>query len=227
MKPGIALVATLIAAVSLALPAQAAPPEGKGQGNGANNSGKSSQGNPGRSKPGNPDGSGNNGKGNSGKGNSKAGHADETRPNHSDNSNKGSRTDRDGNPRHDDHARGRYDEQGRYYDYFDDRRSRNGRVRGGDTVDNLLYAGITAALAREYALDYGLRDYSTLPPGLRKNLARGKPLPPGIAKKMTSGPLMERLPRYSGYEWQVAGTDLILISITTAVVADILYDVFE
>ena len=98
---------------------------------------------------------------------------------------------------------------------------------GNDVLGDLVYAGITAALAREYALDFGLQGYSTLPPGIRKNLARGKPLPPGIAKKMVPGSLVGRLPRHPGYEWRIAGTDLILISVATAVIADILYDVFD
>src|SRR5690606_33591050 len=122
----------------------------------------------------------------------------------------------------------RYDERGRYYGYFDDHRGSRGRQRHDDAyLGALRIAGITAALAREYALDYGLCGYSTLPPGIRKNLARGKPLPPGIAKKMVPGSLLGRLPRHPGYEWRVAGTDLILISLATAVVADILYDVFD
>lgn len=97
----------------------------------------------------------------------------------------------------------------------------------GDVVADVVYAGITAVLAREYARDLGLRGYSSLPPGIRKNLARGKPLPPGIAKKMVPGSLLSRLPRHPGYEWRIAGTDLILVSIATAVIADILYDVFD
>ena len=99
--------------------------------------------------------------------------------------------------------------------------------KGTSAATELVVAGITAALAREYALDYGLGGYSSLPPGIRKNLARGKPLPPGIAKKMVPGSLLGRLPRHSGYELRVAGTDLILVSLATAVVADILYDVFD
>lgn len=98
-----------------------------------------------------------------------------------------------------------------------------GRVNG--SLD-LVYAGITAALARRYALDLGLGGYGALPPGIRKNLARGKPLPPGIAKKLVPGALLGRLPRYDGYEWRVAGTDLILIAVAGAVIADVLYDVF-
>lgn len=36
-----------------------------------------------------------------------------------------------------------------------------------------------------------------------------------------------RLPRHHGYEWVVAGADLVLVQIATRVVADILIRVFE
>ncbi|WP_394061746.1 anti-virulence regulator CigR family protein [Alcaligenes sp. WGS1538] len=117
--------------------------------------------------------------------------------------------------------------RGRHYDYFDDHRDSRGRLQGQAATGDLVYAGITAALAREYAVDYGLGGYSALPPGIRMNLARGKPLPPGIAKRAVPGSLLGRLPSYPGYEWRIAGTDLILISLSTALIADVLYDVFD
>ncbi|CAM4343002.1 anti-virulence regulator CigR family protein [Bordetella muralis] len=100
---------------------------------------------------------------------------------------------------------------------------------GGDSDVNvsLSYAGITVSTARGYAVDYGATRYTALPPGIRKNLARGKPLPPGIAKKMVPGPMLAHLPVHPGYEWQVAGTDLILVAIGTAIIADVLFDVFD
>lgn len=125
------------------------------------------------------------------------------------------------------HSTTAYDSHGRNRAYFDDHRDSRGRLRDGDAYVGLIYAGITAATARRYAMGDGLRGYSSLPPGIRKNLARGKPLPPGIAKKMTPGPLLGQLPRHDGYEWRVAGTDLVLIATGTAVVADVLYDVFD
>ncbi|AZE79539.1 anti-virulence regulator CigR family protein [Pseudomonas synxantha] len=71
----------------------------------------------------------------------------------------------------------------------------------------------------------GYRDYwspgPALPPGIQKNLARGKPLPPGIAKKL-DGRLLGRLPHYDGYEWQQAGTDLILVTIATGIIYEVL-----
>lgn len=42
---------------------------------------------------------------------------------------------------------------------------------------------ISFATARHLAVNYGLTGYDALPPGIAKNLARGKPLPPCIAKK--------------------------------------------
>ena len=108
----------------------------------------------------------------------------------------------------------------------------SGKGSRGDNSDvnvsvSLASAGISISTARGYAGDYGLTGYSALPPGVRKNLARGKPLPPGIAKKMVPGPMLARLPVHPGYEWRVAGSDLILVAIGTAIVADVLFDVFD
>lgn len=76
----------------------------------------------------------------------------------------------------------------------------------------------------------GYRDYwnpgPSLPPGIQKNLARGKPLPPGIAKKLDSR-LLGRLPHYDGYEWQQAGTDLILVAIASGIIYEVLNGAFD
>ena len=91
----------------------------------------------------------------------------------------------------------------------------------------LVYAGITVNEARRLALDCHCTGYQALPPGIAKNLARGKPLPPGIAKKMVPAGLAGHLPRHAGYEWRVAGTDLILVAVATGMVADVLSGVFR
>ena len=65
-----------------------------------------------------------------------------------------------------------------------------------------------------------------LPPGIAKNLARGKPLPPGIAKKFLPYDLSSQLPYRDGYERLIVGRDILLIEIATGVVFDILRDVF-
>lgn len=65
-----------------------------------------------------------------------------------------------------------------------------------------------------------------LPPGIAKNLARGKPLPPGIAKRHLPPDLLVRLPPRPGYEWVAVGRDVVLLAIATGIVVDILSDAF-
>lgn len=91
----------------------------------------------------------------------------------------------------------------------------------------LVVAGITVLAARDLAMSAGTIGYKPLPPGIAKNLARGKPLPPGIAKRYVPKSMLGQLPQHPGYEWRVAGVDLILVGIQTAIVADILHDVFR
>ncbi len=66
----------------------------------------------------------------------------------------------------------------------------------------------------------------SLPPGIRKNLARGKPLPPGIAKRFDSR-LLGKLPRYDGYEWRQVGTDVVLVALATGLIYEILDNVLD
>lgn len=96
-----------------------------------------------------------------------------------------------------------------------------------DTTTMLLSAGISLVEARLFAEKSQAIGYKALPPGIQKNLLRGKPLPPGIAQKMVPTAMLGKLPKHPGYDWRVAGTDLILIHIATHVVADVLRDVFK
>lgn len=101
-----------------------------------------------------------------------------------------------------------------------------GKKSGGDDWSN----GPTINRTSVLGIVGGYRDYWTpgpaLPPGIQKNLARGKPLPPGIAKKL-DGRLVGRLPHYDGYEWQQAGTDLILVALATGLVYEVLNGAFN
>lgn len=94
-------------------------------------------------------------------------------------------------------------------------------------VGNLVSVSIGSGDARRLAERHGYVGYSALPPGIRKNLARGKPLPPGIAKKMVPGPMLRELPVYAGHEWRVAGDDLILVSLGNGLVVEVLGDIFR
>ena len=93
----------------------------------------------------------------------------------------------------------------------------------------VVSAGISLGYedAREFAVASGLTGYKPLPPGIRKNLARGKPMPPGIAKTRLPSSYLNRLPAHEGYEWSVAGTDLILVFKADLKISGVLKDVFR
>ena len=65
-----------------------------------------------------------------------------------------------------------------------------------------------------------------LPPGIAKNLARGKPLPPGIAKQQLPDGLVHALPAPPrGYERIIVDGKVLLVEIATQVIHDILTDI--
>lgn len=66
-----------------------------------------------------------------------------------------------------------------------------------------------------------------LPPGIAKNLERGKPLPPGIAKRYPPQPLLERLPPRPGCDWMLVGPHVVLVARDTGLIIDIAFDVFH
>jgi hypothetical protein len=64
-----------------------------------------------------------------------------------------------------------------------------------------------------------------LPPGIEKNLQRGKPLPPGIAKQYLPQDLLLRLPRAGdGLEYLVVAGKLLLVEVATQVIREVLLD---
>ena len=96
-------------------------------------------------------------------------------------------------------------------------------------ASTLVRAGISVAAARELFRNTGGSpgSHKPLPPGIRKNLARGKPIPPGIARTRLPGAYVGQLPHYPGYEWLGAGLDLLLVQTASGVIADVLIDVFR
>ena len=65
-----------------------------------------------------------------------------------------------------------------------------------------------------------------LPPGIAKNLERGKSLPPGIAKQHLPNDLQSTLPKTpDGYERIIVDGKILLIEIATQVVRDVLTDI--
>lgn len=99
--------------------------------------------------------------------------------------------------------------------------------KSNKSVSDDVNARVSFDHARHLALNYGLTGYESLPPGIAKNLARGKPLPPGIAKKTVPASMLGQLPSYPGYEWRVVGDDLVLIALSTAIVTTVINGVFK
>jgi Ni/Co efflux regulator RcnB len=98
-------------------------------------------------------------------------------------------------------------------------------------IDLSIAASVTAGIsfgdARQLAAQHGMTGSKPLPPGIRKNLARGKPMPPGIQKTRMSDSFISQLPRHRGYEWQQAGSDLVLVASVSLIISDVLEGVFD
>ena len=90
-------------------------------------------------------------------------------------------------------------------------------------VANILITAAEKALIGDY---YRGQAAESLPPGIRKKVARGKPLPPGIAKNFPDD-LRGRLPPRPGYDWRSIGPDVVLVEAATGVVVDVLKDILR
>ena len=87
---------------------------------------------------------------------------------------------------------------------------------------------ITAAERDVIARYYAAHPYKAkrLPPGVAKNLVRGKPLPPGIARRQLPAALLTQLPRRSGVEIAVYGDRIVLLN-DRGLVLDVMVDLFR
>ncbi len=64
---------------------------------------------------------------------------------------------------------------------------------------------------------------ASLPPGIAKNLARGKPLPPGIAKRYLPNNLVGLLPApLAGTNRVIVGSDIFLVELSTGLILDVI-----
>lgn len=79
---------------------------------------------------------------------------------------------------------------------------------------------------RRYHRDHPVA-VTELPPGIRKRIARGKPLPPGIAKKQLAPGLIAIAPRLErGYSYARVGHDVVVLD-PAGIVVDLLLDAFR
>lgn len=80
---------------------------------------------------------------------------------------------------------------------------------------------------RDFYTEHHPTRTKALPPGIRRNLQRGKTLPPGIAKKSVPNELRTRLLIAEGYELVEVGLDVILVEVATNVIHDVLMDIIR
>lgn len=109
----------------------------------------------------------------------------------------------------------------------DKKEARAERSEPDEILDLSARIRITYPDLRRYAVESNLTGLKPLPPGIRKNLARGKPMPPGIAKTRMPSSFATKLPVYEGYEWKIAGADLLLVLNANELISDVLKDVFK
>jgi hypothetical protein len=98
----------------------------------------------------------------------------------------------------------------------------------GPGVEVAVSVGFSASERRvisEYFAEHRY-DATPLPPGVAKNLARGKPLPPGIAKRQLPPDLQARLESRAGVEVTIFGDRIVLLE-ASGLVVDILEGVFS
>ncbi|MEQ9489926.1 MAG: anti-virulence regulator CigR family protein [Alphaproteobacteria bacterium] len=96
-----------------------------------------------------------------------------------------------------------------------------------DEVLDGIFGENDREIIQRYVKDHGIKSKG-LPPGIAKNLERGKPLPPGIAKRFLPSDLEGRLPKLrDGLERIIVGDDVTIIEEGTRIVVDILRDVLK
>lgn len=96
-----------------------------------------------------------------------------------------------------------------------------------DEVLDGIFGENDRTIIERYVREKGIGTKS-LPPGIAKNLARGKPLPPGIAKRGLPADLEGRLPKLrDGLQRIIVGDDVTIVEEGTRVVVDILKDVLR
>ncbi|MGB8714346.1 MAG: anti-virulence regulator CigR family protein [Onishia taeanensis] len=106
------------------------------------------------------------------------------------------------------------------YEYHERERDQDGMW--GPRIDEREIREIFRS-RREY-LEHDDRD--SLPPGIRMNLERGKPLPPGIAKNFDER-VRRELPYYDDYEWRRVGSDAVLVDPTNDLILEVIRDILR
>jgi len=102
-----------------------------------------------------------------------------------------------------------------------------------DTSIDVVFSKGEVSIIASWYRDHGSTSHKdnrgkksgTLPPGIAKNLERGKPLPPGIAKQYLPDGLVNELPApHPGYERLIVDGKILLVEVATRIIHDVLTD---
>ena len=102
-----------------------------------------------------------------------------------------------------------------------------------DEIVDVLFTEMEQQIIREYYRDHRPvwhgnskgKKHKGLPPGIAKNLERGKPLPPGIAKQALPYDLERELPPVpTEHERIIIAGKIILVEVATNIIHDVLTD---
>lgn len=104
---------------------------------------------------------------------------------------------------------------------------RSGDERGNGAAVQVEISATMESRVREFYSSRPVAGAESLPPGIRRNLERGKPLPPGIAKKAVPADLRSRVEVRDGFELVEVGLDVFLVEVATNIVHDVLMDVIR
>ena len=105
-------------------------------------------------------------------------------------------------------------------------------VTAADLTTDIRFSASEVSIIRDFferqgsSQKPGKKGNRQLPPGIAKNLGRGKPLPPGIAKQALPNDLLSRLPPVPvGYERTIVDSKVLLVEVATQIIHDILTDI--
>lgn len=89
------------------------------------------------------------------------------------------------------------------------------------------HQGLNHHQARELAQANKMTGYKPLPPNAKRHMAPGKPLPRDVQARPVPEHMRAGLPQHPGYEWRIAGTDLLLVAAGTLIISQIIENVFN
>ncbi len=104
---------------------------------------------------------------------------------------------------------------------------RGNRGRGAETTTGITLSVEVKAQIQQFYESRPPSGVEGLPPGIRRNLERGKALPPGIAKKASPPELQSALTLADGYELVEVGLDVFLVEVATNIIHDVLMDLIR